>query len=162
MLPRALRLHHAQLMLHAQEHAKHVGVEGGGIALRGLLGDRAGRAFGAGIVDGDVEAAEPGDGLVDQVLHVVLAADVGANEFGFRAGARSSLTSAWPASSRRPETTSAGAFVGEGERGGAADAGQRAGDQDNGIAHVISPSKRPVCLLGLSGSFSSEADVCSR
>ena len=66
MLPAPLRLHHAQLMLHAQQHAEHIGIEGGGVAFRGLLGDRAGLAFGAGIVDGDVEAAEPGDGLVDK------------------------------------------------------------------------------------------------
>ncbi len=32
-----------------------------------------------------------------------------------------------------------GAFFGEGERGGAADAGQRTSDQDDGMAHTTSP-----------------------
>jgi hypothetical protein len=48
--------------------------------------------------------------------------------------ARSSLTSAWPSAARRPETTSWAPWLGEGEGGGAADAGERAGDE-NGLGH---------------------------
>ena len=46
-------------MLHAQNHAENIGVERRGIALRGLLGDRADLAFGAGIIHRDIEAAKP-------------------------------------------------------------------------------------------------------
>ncbi len=53
-------------MLHAQEHAENIGLERRGIAFRGLVRDRATLAFRAGIVDRDIEAAKPRDGLVDQ------------------------------------------------------------------------------------------------
>jgi hypothetical protein len=72
-------------VLHAQDHAEHVGVEGG-VGLRGLLSRWAGLAFGAGVVDGNVEPAEPSDGFVDQILHVALVVNVGADEFCFRTG----------------------------------------------------------------------------
>jgi hypothetical protein len=36
-----LWLHHAQLVLHAEQRAKHIGVEGGCVSLGGLLGHRA-------------------------------------------------------------------------------------------------------------------------
>jgi hypothetical protein len=85
MLPEPCALHHPQLMLHAQQHTEHVGVESGGVTVGGLFCDRAGLALGAGVVDGDVEAAEPGYRPVDQVLHVALVADIGADEFRFRA-----------------------------------------------------------------------------
>jgi hypothetical protein len=62
MLPVSLRLHHPQFVPHAQDHPENVGLEGGGVALRGLLSHWAGLAFGAGVVDGNVEAAEPSDG----------------------------------------------------------------------------------------------------
>ena len=42
-----------------KEHAEHIGIEGRRIALRGLFGHRTGLPLSAGIVDGDVEAAEP-------------------------------------------------------------------------------------------------------
>src|ERR1700687_5937718 len=129
-------------MLHAQEHAEHVGIEGGGVTLRGLFGDRAGRALGAGVIDVNVEAAELRDGLADQILHVVLVADVGANEFRFCAKAAKFADKRLAGVIAAAGDDYSGAFVREGQSGGAADAGQGAGNQYNGIAHATSPSKR--------------------
>ena len=128
---KTLRLHHPQLVLHAEQHAEHIGIEGSGVTVRALLGHRAGSAFGAGIVDGDVEAAEPGDGFVDQVLHVAFVADVGANEFGFRAKPAKFADQRLAGIIAAAGNHDIGTFMGEGERGGAADPGQRAGDQYN-------------------------------
>jgi hypothetical protein len=72
-------------MLHAEQRAEHVGVEGGGIRVGGLLRHRARLAFGAGVVDRCVQAAEARDGPIDQFPHVVLVANVGAEEFDFSA-----------------------------------------------------------------------------
>ena len=82
----ALRLHHAQLVLHAQNRAEDVGVEGRGIALGGLVGGGSGLAFGAGGVDRDVEAAKADDRLVDEVADIVVMTNVGADKLGLRAG----------------------------------------------------------------------------
>ncbi len=149
-----LRGHDAELVLHAEEDAEDVGVEDGGVGLGGLVGDGAGFAFGAGVVDGDVEAAEALDGAVDEAADVVLAADVGGDEFGVGAegadfvGERAALFLA----AAGDDDLRAG--TGEGERGGAADASECAGDEDDlGIfrwsAHGIAlcgrlSYKRPV------------------
>jgi hypothetical protein len=69
-------------MLHAEERAEHIGIEGGGVAVGGLLRHRAGPAFGAGGVDGRVEATEACDGLIDQAAHIVFVAHVRTDEFG--------------------------------------------------------------------------------
>src|SRR5271167_192021 len=76
--PAALRQHHAQLVLHAEQRAEYVGVESRSIAFGGLLRDGAGLAFGTGVVDGNIEAAEALDGLIDQLAHIVVTAHVGA------------------------------------------------------------------------------------
>src|SRR5271155_4637887 len=47
------------------------------VGLCGLLRDRAGLAFGTGVVDGHIEAAKARDGLIDQVAHIVVVAHVG-------------------------------------------------------------------------------------
>jgi hypothetical protein len=65
----------------AEQRAEHIGIKHGGIALRRLLGDRAWMALGAGIVDCHVKPPEALDGLIDQVPHVVVMADIGADEF---------------------------------------------------------------------------------
>ena len=87
MLPLTLRLHHAQLVLHAEQRAEHIGVEGGGVAFGGLIRDRARLAFGACGIDGGVEPAKARDSLVDQIAHVILVAHVGTDERGFGAEA---------------------------------------------------------------------------
>jgi hypothetical protein len=81
----ALRLHHAHLMLHAEQHAEHVGVEGGRVAFGGLLRHGAWLAFGAGVVDRHVKPAEAGHGLVHQVADLVFMANVSADEFSLNA-----------------------------------------------------------------------------
>jgi len=72
-------------MLHAQQRAEHIGVEGGGVGIGGLLRYGAWLAFGAGAVDGGVQATEARDGPIDQVPYVVLLAHIRAQEFDFRA-----------------------------------------------------------------------------
>jgi hypothetical protein len=134
-----------------EQHAEDIGIEGRGVALRGLVGNRAGLAFGAGVVDGDVEAAEPGDGLVDELADVVLVADVGTHELSFRAQ-RTQLGDQRSAC----VIAAAGnddirAFPREGERAGAADTGQGTCDQNNWMAHETSPQTGVICLPGLGG-----------
>src|SRR6266852_1237627 len=123
----------------ASSAADFVGVEGGCVILCGLFRDRAGLAFGAGVVDGDIEAAEAGDRLVDQILDIVLAANVGVDEFRFGA-----QRAEFGHQRLAGVITAAGndqvcAFMREGKSGGAANAGQGASDEDNGFTHVTSP-----------------------
>ena len=63
--PASLRQHHPQLMLHAQQHAEHIGVEGRGIAFSGLLRNGTRLAFGTGAVHRHVQSAKLLHGLVD-------------------------------------------------------------------------------------------------
>jgi hypothetical protein len=71
-------------VLHAEDHAENIGVERRGIAFCSLVGDRTELAFGAGVVDRDIETAELCDGPVGQCVNVVLVADVGVDELGLR------------------------------------------------------------------------------
>jgi hypothetical protein len=82
-----LRLHHAQLVLHAEQRAEHVSVEGGRVAFSGLINYRAWLALCACGVDGGVDPAKPLNSLVDQAAHVVLVAHVGTDERRFHAEA---------------------------------------------------------------------------
>src|SRR5260370_37211527 len=70
--PAPLWQHDPQFVLHAEQHAEHIGVEGVGVALYGLSDDQAPLALGAGIVDGGVDPAEPGYGLIDPLPHLIL------------------------------------------------------------------------------------------
>src|SRR5260370_24127361 len=133
-----LCLHHAQLVLHAEQRAKHIGVEGGCVAFGSLLSHRSRLTFGACGIDGGVDPAEACDGLVDQTAHVVLAAHVGANEsrlgteaaeFGFQC-----LAFSFPAAGRDDPC----AVLGKGHDTGAADASQCAGDQYDVAVHSSS------------------------
>jgi hypothetical protein len=135
-----LRLHDAQLVLHAQERAEHVGVEHRCVAVRRLLGHRAGLAFGAGVVDGDIQAAEARDGPVDEITHVVLAPHIGLNERRLLCAAPAQFSFQCPAFSFTAAGRDDGcAFLGKSQRRGAADAGQSAGDEDDGSAHFHCP-----------------------
>src|SRR5258708_27639244 len=80
----ALGHHHAQLMLHAEQRAENVGIESGRVALGSLLRDRTRLALGSGVVDGDVDATEARDGLIDQVSYVVFVAHIGIHVFRLR------------------------------------------------------------------------------
>src|SRR5580704_16391858 len=70
-------------MLHTQEHAENIGVEGRGVAFRGLVRDRADLALGARIVHRDIEAPEALDRAVDEPTDIVFLAHIGLDEFGF-------------------------------------------------------------------------------
>jgi hypothetical protein len=132
-----LRLHDPQLVLEAQQRAKHIGVEHRRVAVRRLLGDRPRLALGAGIIDGDVEPAEAGDGVIDQAAHILFVAHVGLDEGGLRAE-RMELGFQRLAFGLAAAGGDDGcAVLGEGQRGGAADAGQCAGDQDDGRGHFL-------------------------
>jgi hypothetical protein len=111
MLPLRCPLHDAHFVLHAQDHAENIGVERRGIAFRGLVRDRANLAFGAGIVHRDIETAKPCDGLVDQSADLILVATSALMNSASEPKERSSLTSALPASSRRPATTTLAPFL---------------------------------------------------
>jgi hypothetical protein len=118
-------------VLHAQEHAEHVGVERIGIARGSLRDDRTGGTFGAGIVDSNIEAAEARDRAIDEILDILLLAHVGTNEFGFRpkrpelGGQR---TAGIVAAAGDHET---GSLTRKSESGGAANAGQGTGNEDD-------------------------------
>ena len=73
-------------MFHAQQRAEHVGVEGGRVAVGGLLRHRAGLAFSTGVVDGHIEATKARDSLIDQgAWYIVLVLYVRAQELGLGA-----------------------------------------------------------------------------
>src|SRR5712671_1691488 len=108
----ALSLHDAHFVLHAQDHAENIRVERRGIAVRGLVRDRTNPAFGAGIVHRDIETAKPCDGLVDQSARTSSSLRTSAlMNSASEPKERSSLTSALPASSRRPATTTFAPFL---------------------------------------------------
>ena len=70
-------------MLHAQQHAEHVGIKNRRVGFACLLNDRAGMPLGPRIVHGHVQPAKPLDGGVNQIAHVVFAANIGPDELGF-------------------------------------------------------------------------------
>jgi len=71
-------------VLHAEQRPEHVGIEGGGIGIGSLLRHRTGLAFGAGVVDRDVQPTEPRNGPINQVPHLVLVAHIRTEELSFR------------------------------------------------------------------------------
>jgi hypothetical protein len=120
--------------------APHVGVEGGAVVVLGLLGDRPELAFGAGVVDGHVDAAETLHGLLDEAAHVTLVAHVGTQVLGTnaeRAQFGSQRLAGFFAAAADHQSR---AFGSKGQGGGTADAREGAGDQDDGLAHAGAPS----------------------
>jgi hypothetical protein len=79
-----LGLHHAQLMLHAQQRAEDVGIEDGRVALGGMFYNRTGLAFGSGSVYRHIKATEACHGLIDEVSYVVLVPYIRIHEFRLR------------------------------------------------------------------------------
>jgi hypothetical protein len=82
--------------------------------------------------------------LVDQILHLVLVANVGTDEFNFCTGGAKLGGQGLAGVIATPGNDDMGAFLRESESGGAANAGQGAGDQgagdqDDGVAHTTSP-----------------------
>src|SRR5713101_1841462 len=124
-------------MLHAQQGAKDVGVEGGRVALGGLLCHRTGLAFGAGVIDGHIQATEARDGLIDQVSYVVLVAYIGMHVFCLHiksAEFSHQILAGFVASTRDND---AHPLFGEGQGGGSSNACEGASDQNNGSSHRV-------------------------
>src|SRR5216683_3272752 len=134
-----LRLHHAQCMLHAQECAENVGIEGGRVALGGLLRHGAGLAFGSGGVYSHIQATEARHGLIDQVSHVLLAAYIGIHVFRLRVESPKlshQILAGFVASTRDDDART---LFREGQGGGSSDAREGASDQNNGGIHGETP-----------------------
>jgi hypothetical protein len=93
-----------------------------------LFGERTDLAFGAGVVDGDVDTTEALDGFVDEIADVLLLADIRLHEFGFSIEfaqfSRECLALYFPP----PGDDEARAFSCECERRGTADTRQGAGN----------------------------------
>src|SRR5258705_10678347 len=128
-------------MLHAQERAEHVRIEGGRVALGGLLRQWTGLAFGTGGIDRDIQPAKPFDRLIDEATHLVLVAYIGGEEFGLSAQVAEfgyQLVAFFLASARN---NGARALLREGQGSGPSDTGQGARDQNNGGFHGGSSCK---------------------
>jgi hypothetical protein len=141
--------HHSQLVLHAQQRAEHVGVEGRRIALGGLVDHWAGLALRAGTVDRDVESPEALDRLIDEMAHLVFAPDVGLDEGGLRAERAELGFERLAFDFAAAGSDDGGAVLGKGKSGGAADAGQRASDKDDGSGHCRCPFKSAIPAGGV-------------
>src|SRR6267154_450188 len=113
-----LRRHHAQFVLQAEQHPEHVGVEGGGVALDRLIDDQPRLALGTRTVDGGVDPAEPGHGLIDQLPHLVVATDVGLDERGLGVEAAKLGLERLAFGLAAARDDQAGATLGEGEGSG--------------------------------------------
>ncbi len=135
MLPAPSRPHDAQFVLHAEQHAEHVGVEGLGVGLRSLVDDRARVALGPRVVDGDVNAPELGDSPVDQGLDLALVANVRLDEESFCAEGPELGLQCPAGLAIAAGDDDLGALACGRERGGAADAGKSACDQNDLILH---------------------------
>ena len=158
----AARQHHAQRMLHAEHGAEHIGIEHLGDALVGLLGQRSLLAFRAGIVDHDIDMAEALYGDIDEIAHLLVAADIGADELRLGAAAAQFFGERGArllAASRNDDLR---AFIREGERRGAADAGERARDDDDLLAHdelLRSLRRSAGSPLNMDGHIGSQASI---
>jgi hypothetical protein len=130
-----LGLHGTHFVFHAQDHAENVGLERRSKGFRGLVRDRADLAFGAGVVHREIETAKSCDGLVDQSADVILLADVGVDELGLRTQRAQLLNECLTGLITPTGNDHFRALLGEGDGGGAPDAGQTAGDQYDWGAH---------------------------
>ena len=128
--------HGPNLVLHAQKYTKHIRVEDGLIALGGYIGNRTGSADGASVIDGNVEAAETSDDLVDEVLDFLFMPHVGAHKFGLSAEVAQfsdQLLTFIVVSTGNNDLRS---LMREGQGRGATDASQCAGNQNNLGTHI--------------------------
>ena len=127
----ALPQHCANLVLHAEKHTKHIGVEDSSIVLGVCICSGLGITHGTGVIDGNVQTAETSDGLVDEVFDFLFMPHVGAQKFGFRAefaqlGGKLLAFVVVASGNNHPRP-----FSGEGLGRGPPDAGQGSGNQDN-------------------------------
>ena len=143
-----MRKHDTQLVLQAEERPEHVGIEGRGIALGGLVDDRAGLPFGTGTVNGSVDASKSRNGLVHQMADLLLVPDVGLNEHGFCAKAVQFGLKGLPFRLPATGNDQAGTFVRKGNGSGPTDPGQGTRHHHNWLLHV-SPPSRHTCVVWL-------------
>src|SRR4029077_5521789 len=124
-------------MLHAQEGAENVGIEGGGIALGGLLRYRTRLAFGSGGVNSHSQATEARHRLIDQVSYVVLVSYIGFHVFRLRvesAELSHQILAGFVASARDNDVRT---LFREDQGGGSSNACEGARDQNNRCIHGI-------------------------
>src|ERR1700732_5404436 len=122
-------------MLQAQECAENVGIEGGGIALGGLLRYRTRLAFGSGGVDSHIQATEARHRLIDQVSYVVLVSYIGFHVFRLRveyAELSDQILAGFVASARDNDART---LFREGQGGGSSNAREGSSDQNNRGIH---------------------------
>ncbi len=131
-------------MLHAEKGAEHIGIEGGGVAVRRLLGHRAGLALGAGAIDRRIETPEACNGSNNEVPHLLIVAHVGTDEFGFRAEGTQLRSQCLPGFLMPSGDDNSAAVLRESESGRPPDAGESARDQDDRIFHGVTPSARLI------------------
>ncbi len=103
-------------------------------------------AFGAGVVDGHVDAAEALHGLLDQAADLGLVAHIGAQVLGTHAQGAQFGGQGVAGFVAAAADDQAGPFAGEGQRGGAADAGQRASDEDDRVGSSGAPCGMGVAM----------------
>jgi hypothetical protein len=72
-------------MLHAEERARDIFVEGCGVGFRGLFRHWAWLGLRSCAIDSNVQVAKAGDGFIYQVPHVVFVPEVGMNKTRLRA-----------------------------------------------------------------------------
>src|SRR3984893_7979293 len=122
-------------MLHAQKCAKNVGIEGGRVALGGLLRNGTGLAFGSGGVYSHIQATEARDSLIDEAAHIIFMADVSAPILCLSADLAEfsrQISAGFVASTRDNYVRT---LFREGDCGGSSNAREGAGDQNNGGIH---------------------------
>src|ERR1700738_1716232 len=131
----ALACHRTQFVLHAQEYPEDVGVMNGLEVFDGGVLDDAELAFDAGIVHGNVETPHSRDRFVDAVADVVLLLNVGPNELCLGAKSSQLRDKVFSLVVVAAGHDHIGAFAGECHSSGAADAGERAGNENNLLSH---------------------------
>lgn len=129
-------------MLHAQQRAEDVGVEGGRIRLGGLLRHGTGLAFGTRVVDRHVQAAETLDGPIDQAADIVLVTHVGSPELGLGAGRSEFIGQLLAFLIASAGDDDPRAFPGKCLCRGTPDTCQSTSNQNDGTGHERSPFER--------------------
>ena len=136
-------------MLKAEQGTQYIGIEGGLVALGGLVDDETRLAFGACIVHGHIEAAEARHRLIDQLAHRIVVAHVGGDKDGLRAELLQFDFKGFAFGQAAAGNHQVCATAGKGQSGGAADAGQGSGDKDDGLIHAENSCE--VLLKGMTG-----------
>jgi hypothetical protein len=122
-------------MLHAEQCAEDVGVEGGRIALGGLFRHRARLALGSGVVDRHIQATKVCDGLIDEAAHIIFMADISTPILRFSADLAKFTDQFLVGFAASAPDNDVRTLFREGNRGGPSNAREGASDQNNGRIH---------------------------